>query len=663
MRRILTRTSQVLTDFTVLSVAYLFAFLLRFEGWPPFWMFKSWLLTWPYVVGFQYLVLAAHGVPRFAWSYVGLREVRRIALALGLASLGLGVVRVAAGRLWQLHYFFEYAIIPFGVIIIDFTLALLGTAGVRVLRRIQTERAALLHGAPRKSRAPAAQATLLIGAGQAGVSVAREVAKHPELGITLAGFIDDDILKVGMIVEGLPVLGSTAQIGVIASGLAVKQAIITIARADGKQIRRIQQICADNDIAVKIVPGVHEILDGKVNLSRIREVSIEDLLGRDAVHLEIDLVERFIRGRRVLVTGAGGSIGSELCRQVANLAPEALVLVERSEYHLFLIHQELLEAFPGLEIVPAICDVGDLERLDAVFSERSPHVVIHAAAHKHVPMMEWNPGEAVKNNVFGTKAVADAADRHGAEAFVLISTDKAVNPSSIMGATKRVAEMYVQALSQRSKTKYVAVRFGNVLGSAGSVIPIFKAQIAKGGPVTVTHPDMKRYFMTIPEASQLVLQAAAMGRGGEIFVLDMGEPVKIVDLARDLIRLSGFVVDEDIRINFSGMRPGEKLFEELGFDAEKMRKTRHEKIFDGTMVPRDWDAMATALGLLREATHKPSRDTVRAALRAVVPEMVSVEPDAPLAPPVPASVAADADAAQPLADAGLRPSHVVSASG
>ena len=642
MRRILTRTSQVLADLTVLSLAYLFAFLLRFEGWPPFSMFKSWLLTWPYVVGFQYLALAARGVPRFAWSYVGLREVRRIASALTIAAVGLAGVRIASSRLWSVHYFFEYAVIPFGVIGIDFMLALLGTAGIRVARRVQTERSAMLAAAPRRSRAPAAQATLLIGAGQAGVSVAREIAKHAELGISPVGFIDDDTLKVGMVVEGLPVLGTTDKIGGIALALGVKQAIITIARADGKQIRRIQQICADQDIAVKIVPGVHEILDGKVNLSRIREVSIEDLLGREAVQLETDLVERFVRGRCVLVTGAGGSIGSELCRQVALLAPERLVLVERSEYHLFLIHQELLEAFPSLPIVPAMCDVCDGERLDAVFTEQAPHVVIHAAAHKHVPMMEWNPGEAVKNNVFGTKAVADAADRHRVDAFVLISTDKAVNPSSVMGATKRVAEMYVQALSQRSSTKYVAVRFGNVLGSAGSVIPTFKAQIAKGGPVMVTHPEMKRYFMTIPEASQLVLQAAAMGRGGEIYVLDMGEPVKIVDLACDLIRLSGFVVDEDIRIQFSGVRPGEKLFEELGFDAEKMRKTRHSKIFDGTMVARDWDEISRALSQLRAATREPTSDVVRAALRAVVPEMVRAEPIGPIV-------------REPAAEAAVRP--------
>jgi FlaA1/EpsC-like NDP-sugar epimerase len=384
---------------------------------------------------------------------------------------------------------------------------------------------------------------------------------------------------------------------------------------------------------VKIVPAMYDILDGKVKLSRIRDVSIDDLLGRETVKLETDLIERFIRGKRVLVTGAGGSIGSELCRQVARFSPEILILVERAEYHLFSIHGELLASDPELRTVPCLVDICEHDRLEALFQEHRPEVVFHAAAHKHVPMMEWNAGEAVRNNVFGTKEVADAADRHGAEAFVLISTDKAVNPSSVMGATKRVAEMYVQALSRRSETKYVAVRFGNVLGSTGSVIPTFQAQIAKGGPVTVTHPDMKRYFMTIPEASQLVMQAAAMGNGAEIFVLDMGEPVLIVDLARDLIRLSGLVVDDDIKIEFTGVRPGEKLFEEIGFDAEKMRRTRHAKIFEGTMAPRPWDELLRDLASLAAvAAGRHTADQVRRALRATVPEM--------LAPPVPAPLPA-----------------------
>jgi FlaA1/EpsC-like NDP-sugar epimerase len=621
MRQILTRTSQVMVDLVVLAAAYFLAFVLRFEGWPELWMLKRFVLNWPYVVALQYLGLMAFGVHRFAWSYVGLREASRIVLAVGLSAAMLFVLRFVSTKLQPTYSFAQYSHTPGGVILLDFALAVLGVAGVRVLRRMHAERTGALRRAARA--VVSEQPTLLIGAGQAGVSVAREIGKHPELGIRPVGFLDDDPAKIGTEIQGISVLGPTANVAESARRTGAAQALITIAHASGKDIRRIRQLCADAGLAVKIVPAMFDILDGTVSLSRIRDVSIDDLLGREPVRLETDLIERFIRGKRVLVTGAGGSIGSELCRQVARFSPEALILVERAEYHLFLIHQELSSTFPDLVTVPCIADICDAKRIEAVFDDQEPHVVFHAAAHKHVPMMEWNSGEAVKNNVFGTKEVADAADRHAVEAFVLISTDKAVNPSSVMGATKRVAEMYVQALSQRSRTKYVAVRFGNVLGSTGSVIPTFKAQIAKGGPVTVTHPDMQRYFMTIPEASQLVMQAAAMGSGGEIFVLDMGEPVRIVDLARDLIRLSGFEVDEEIKIEFAGVRPGEKLFEELGFDAEKMRRTRHAKIFEGTMAPCSWERITADLTQLATVTGQGKTTVqVREVLRRAVPEML-----------------------------------------
>jgi FlaA1/EpsC-like NDP-sugar epimerase len=349
-------------------------------------------------------------------------------------------------------------------------------------------------------------------------------------------------------------------------------------------------------------------------------VTIEDLLGREAVELDLEAIGAFVSGKRVLITGAGGSIGSELCRQVGRFGPEQLIMVEQAENVLFEIHGELARTMTTLAATPCIADVCDSERLERIFARYKPQVVFHAAAHKHVPMMERNPGEAVKNNIFGTKKVADAAHRHGTRAFVLISTDKAVNPSSIMGATKRVAEIYCQALSKQSKTTFVAVRFGNVLGSAGSVVPIFKEQIEAGGPVTVTHPEMKRYFMTIPEACQLVMEAAAMGKGGEIFVLDMGEPVKIVDLARDLIRLSGFSEGE-IPIEFTGVRLGEKLFEELSTAGEDMTKTRHPKIYIGKISPYSMDAVEAHLKALSAITHMDSRDEVRTALSLVVPEM------------------------------------------
>lgn len=618
MTRTFTRLLRTAADFLVLSLAYWAAFFLRFDGVPPFPMVKLLMFTWPYVVGLELFALYAFSVPLFAWRYIGLREVQRVLWATAASSAVLLTLRYTLPALVDDVPHAAYGLVPAGVIAANAVLAFLGVTGVRVLRRVTAERArsrTLGRDAARKLP------TLLIGAGEAGVLVAKEIASRPDLSIEPVGFVDDDPLKVGTIVHGIRVLGKTDAIAQLARKTGAAQAIITIANASGAEIRRIKRACEQAEILVKIIPGIYEILDGRVNLTRIREVSIEDLLGREAVTLDLELIRGFLEGKRVLVTGAGGSIGSELCRQVARFNPASLALVEQAEFNLFSIHQELLASFPKLDIRPLICDVCDTARVDAVFAQERPHVVFHAAAHKHVPMMEWNPGEAIKNNVFGTKKVADAADRHDCAAFVLISTDKAVNPTSIMGASKRVAEMYVQALSQQSKTKYVAVRFGNVLGSAGSVVPVFKAQIEAGGPVTVTHPEMTRHFMTIPEASQLVMQAAAMGQRGEILLLDMGEPTKIVDLAEELIRLSGLEPGVDIEIAFSGIRPGEKLFEELSFDAEKMSKTRHEKIYVGKLHPCAIDEMQVELDRLAVLTGSVSRREVRDVLREIVPEM------------------------------------------
>lgn len=618
MPKLAARSTQALIDVLVLSLAYWAAFVVRFDGIPPLQMIKRLMFTWPYVVGFQFFVLSVAGVPRFVWRYVGLAEAKRIFFAMtGAAAVLLGI-RYLSLEIKPYFGYIQYAFIPAGIILIDQMLGFLAVAGVRVIARLRAERADSNH--LRRSSIVEVP-TLLVGAGQAGVIVAREIANRPDLGIKAVGFIDDDPYKQRAVIQGLPVLGPVRKIAEIAKRRGATQVLVTIANARGEPLRRIASFCEQANLGVKVIPGIYELLEGKASLSRIRPVSIDDLLGREAIHLETDLLERFIRGKRVLVTGAGGSIGSELCRQVARLQPSMLVLVERSEFHLFTIHQELIAAFPKLVVRPRICDVSDRDRMHTVFGEDKPQVVFHAAAHKHVPMMEWNPGEAIKNNVFGTKLAADMAHEFGAEAFVLISTDKAVNPTSIMGATKRVAEMYVQSLSQQSSTKFVAVRFGNVLGSAGSVIPIFQAQIAAGGPIKVTHPDMKRYFMTIPEASQLVMQAAAMGQGGEIFVLDMGEPVKIVDLARDLIRLSGLEPETDIRIEFTGVRPGEKLFEEFGFDAEKMVKTRHDKIYVGKLQPSGLEQMQRHLEWLQSYAPSTSTEQVRAALARVVPEM------------------------------------------
>ncbi len=580
-------------------------------------MLKLLVLTMPYIAAFQYVLLAGLGVHRFAWRYISLRESVRILQALTIAAAILVCIRVLAPQVQQIIPYAWYGQIPLGVIAANYGLAFLGVVGVRVVRRVAAEHSATQHLPKSNNAVP----TLLIGAGRAGEVTAREILNRPDIGINPVAFIDDDRMKVGTTLHGIPVVGTTDRLAHWASKNDAKQVLITMAGGQGKDIRRIADACRDAALPVKIIPGLFEILEGKVNLSRIREVAIEDLLGRDPVALDTGLIERMIQGKRVLVTGAGGSIGSEICRQIAGFSPACIILAERAEYHLFSVHQELVNTFPHVPLKPRLCDICDSRRVDTIFRHESPEIVFHAAAHKHVPMVEWNPGEAIKNNIFGTKKVADAADKYGAEAFVFISTDKAVNPTSIMGATKRIAEIYIQALSARSQTKYVAVRFGNVLGSAGSVIPTFKAQIAAGGPVTVTHPEMKRYFMTIPEACQLVMQSAVMGTSGEILVLDMGESVRIVDLARDLIRLSGLEPGIDIQIAFSGIREGEKLFEELGFDQEKMSKTRHPKIYVGKLSPYPWNEVLAHLQRLALVTGALNAEQVRVALKSVVPEM------------------------------------------
>lgn len=641
MSPLATRYGRHAVDISVFAAAFVLAFVVRFDGDLPMQMAKRMLFLTPYVAVWQFAVLVAFGVPRFPWRYVGIREVVRIGMAITTACGLLVLLRLMFAWLLPDWGAAQYAMVPYGVIAIDFMLALLGVAGARGLWRVRIERQArrrhqITHGA-------SAERTLLVGAGSAGVLVAKEIQGRPDLGFTPVGFVDDDPRKHRAIIHGIEVLGTTDDIGRLISEREVSQVVITIARASGGAIRKIVKRCEEAGIRAKIIPGIGEILDGKVALNAIRAVRIDDLLGRDAVVLEQDLVGRFLSGRTVMVTGAGGSIGAELCRQVARLEPSRIVLYERAEPALFTTLQELREAFPQIDIAGVLGDVTDAPRVDDTLRRYAPRVIFHAAAHKHVPLVEENPGEAIRNNVLGTRTVADAADRLGVESFVMVSTDKAVNPTSVMGATKRVAEIYIQALAASSTTRFVAVRFGNVLGSAGSVVPIFQAQIQAGGPVTVTHPKMTRYFMTIPEASQLVLQAGAMGEGGEIFVLDMGQPVSIVDLAKDLIKLSGLEPDVDIPIVFTGVRPGEKLFEEIGFDAEKMDKTRHPKIFTGRLRPSNIAEVRTGIEALSGCLQAHCRDEVLDALSTLVPEMQSdaretTQEPAPAPRPAPATL-------------------------
>jgi FlaA1/EpsC-like NDP-sugar epimerase len=635
------RGIQVAIDQCVLSAALWVAFYIRFDWELPESMLRSLLVLWPYVVGIEYVVLFAHGVPRYVWRYVGLREVSRILSATAAATLLLLCLRAAGGH-W-LPKLTQQALLPYGVIAINFTLSFLGVSGVRTLRRLLSEK---YKADSRRQRGIEPVPTLLFGAGQAGVQVAKEIENRPELGISPVGFLDDDPAKRGTLVHGIPVLGSIDAVGQIAPGLRAKQALITVSNAQGKTVRRISELCSKAGLDVKIVPAVHELVGGQINLSRIRDVAIEDLLRREPITLDSEAIAHAIQGRTVMITGAGGSIGSELCRQVSQFAPSCLLLVERAENALFEIHREISRNFPEQRTLPCIADIGDRGRMTQLLGEFQTDVVFHAAAHKHVPLMEEQPCEAVKNNVHGTRQLADLADEHGVETFVMISTDKAVRPTSVMGASKRAAEIYVQSRARFSHTRFVTVRFGNVLGSAGSVVPIFKKQIAAGGPVTVTHPDMERYFMTIPEATQLVLQAGTMGAGGEIFILDMGEPVKIVDLARDLIRLSGFSEDE-IRIEFSGVRPGEKLFEELSTEQEAANRTHHPKILVGRTSAEQVEDVEHLLDRLVEAAIQGASSLVKAELRRIVTDYT------PLAAEEPAlSELTPASAAAPLPDTG-----------
>ena len=499
------------------------------------------------------------------WRYVSMPDLIQIVKGNILASLVFLMYCVAVYRLEQ---------IPRTVLFLDGIFCFLAIGGIRFATRALREKFLPVKRGTEMGRTRA----LVVGAGDAGQLIVREARLNPQLDLNLIGFIDDDPVKQKATFQGLDVLGTSADLERIAKGYGIDEVIIAIPSATGREIRAIIDHCRLTKVRFKVLPGVGDLIDGRVSIQQVRDVDLNDLLGREPIALDEARISHYLRGKCVLVTGAGGSIGSEICRQVARFAPGKLVLFENAETPLFNIDQELNNAYPELSTIPIIGDVRNRSRVQVIFDEQMPQVVFHAAAYKHVPMMEHNPAEAVNNNIQGTRLVADAADACGVEKFVMVSTDKAVRPANVMGSTKRVAELYVQALNNRSRTNFVTTRFGNVLGSNGSVIPTFKEQIAQGGPLTVTDPEVTRFFMTIPEATQLVLQAGSMGRGGEIYLFDMGEPVKILDLARELIRLSGLQPDEDIEIVYTGLRPGEKLYEELLLDAEGVLPTPHEKI-------------------------------------------------------------------------------------
>jgi FlaA1/EpsC-like NDP-sugar epimerase len=451
---------------------------------------------------------------------------------------------------------------------------------------------------------------LVVGAGKAGTLITRQLLNNQDLGLKPSAFIDDDPNKYKLHILGIPVAGTSNEIVQAVEKYKIDLIVLAIPSLSKDELTRIFDECSKTKVKTQIMPMIEDIMLGKVAVNQFRDVEVEDLLGREPVELDIDGISEYITGKTVLVTGAGGSIGSEICRQICRFSPRKLVLVGHGENSIYLIDMELRNSsLPSVEVIPVIGDIQDRARMFEVMEEHRPDVVYHAAAHKHVPLMEYNPRESVKNNVFGTKNVAEAADTFGVDTFVLISSDKAVNPTNVMGSTKRIAEMVIQQLSKTSNTKFVAVRFGNVLGSRGSVIPLFKKQILAGGPVTVTHPEMTRYFMTIPEASRLVIQAGSLARGGEIFVLDMGEPVKIVDLAVNLIKLSGYSVEE-IGIKYSGIRPGEKMYEELLGENEVHGEAVFPKIFIGKASLEQEDEVSYLLSHLEDLSTQELRDYV-----------------------------------------------------
>ncbi len=569
------KSLQILIELLVLGGSFALACLLRFDFNVPSDEVPTLIAQGAVVVAIQNLVLRAFGANRFIWRYTSTQDARVIGYALITVCLLLLGVR-------SIHVIFpQEAVVPISIAILDLLIAFVGVLGVRMVRRELYERS---------KRSPndllARKRVILVGAGQAGVMTLAEIKRRGDIDIDVRAFVDDDTSKHGAIINGVRVAGSTVDLPELVKKLDIDHVIISIAQASRSEFQNLLKTCQEIPIKVRTIPGLYELLQGNVTVSRIRNIEVEDLLGREAVNIDHEGMTDFLKNKTVMVTGAGGSIGSELVRQLGKFGVRRLVLVERSEPALFQIEQEVLAAVEGsTEVDAAIADITDIERMNNLFVRFRPQVVFHAAAHKHVPLMERNASEALKNNVLGTNIVADLAGRYNSEAFVLISSDKAVFPTSIMGATKRLAEIVIQHMDRKYNTRFVAVRFGNVIGSNGSVIPTFREQIKRGGPVTVTHPEMTRYFMTIPEASQLVLQAGAIGNGGEIMILDMGKPVRILDLARETIKLSGLMPDEDIEIKFTGMRPGEKLEESLSSDTEKLLKTVHPKIFIGKISP------------------------------------------------------------------------------
>ena len=597
----------IIYDIASILFASFFAIVLRYEfefNMIPDYFLEPIVRFLPFNIVITLLIFFFFKMYNSLWAFAGETELQNVIVSCFLSAaingIGLNLVKVEVKAVPD-SYYFMYA---FSLV----TLIFASRFSYRFLRSRK-------HKMQNKNNATR---VMIIGAGDAGNSIIKEIVTSNFSTMIVSCIIDDDKTKWGSFIQGIKVNGGRDKILECADVYSIDEIFIAIPSAPPSVIKEILEICKETECKLRVLPGIYQLVNGEVNVSKLRDVEVEDLLGRDPIKVDIDSILGYVSGKVVLVTGGGGSIGSELCRQIAGHKPKQLIIVDIYENSAYDIQQELIRKYPELNLVVLIASVRNTNRMNGIFEEYRPDIVYHAAAHKHVPLMETSPNEAIKNNVFGTWKTAQAAAMYGTKKFVLISTDKAVNPTNIMGASKRICEMIVQTFNKHYDTEFVAVRFGNVLGSNGSVIPLFKRQIEQGGPVTVTHPDIIRYFMTIPEAVSLVLQAGAYAKGGEIFVLDMGEPVKILDLAKNLIRLSGYKVDEDIKIEFTGLRPGEKLYEELLMDEEGLQDTANKMIHIGKPIELDEEKFFIQLKQMKEESKNESAD-IRHLVKEIVP--------------------------------------------
>jgi FlaA1/EpsC-like NDP-sugar epimerase len=573
----------------------------------------------PYVVGVKLVCFSVFDLYKGMWRYTSLNDLMNIVKASTTASLALIAFILFKTR---------FEMVSRSVFVIDWSLTVILIISLRVFTRLCferfTENVSAWDLLPKVflKKTKKGRGMLIIGAGDCGEKICRQFRENPSIQSHVVGFLDDDISKIGRKIHGVPVLNTIDELEHTVNATEVDDVIIAIPSATSERMRRIVDLCKKADVDFKTIPDMGELIDGKISISSIRNVEYRDLLGREPVKLDKKEIGGYLSQKRVLVTGAGGSIGTGLCRQICRFSPEKIILLERAESPLYEIDLELTKNFHNVQVVPVLGDIQDKKELKKIFDQFCPEIVFHAAAYKHVPMLEKHPWKAVENNIVGTGNLVEAAHDSGCERFVFVSTDKAVNPANVMGASKRISELLVQKKnnSEASKTRFITVRFGNVIGSVGSVIPLFKKQIEEGGPVTVTHPEIIRYFMLIPEACQLILQAGAMGKGGEIFVLEMGKPVKIDNMARDLIRFSGFEPDVDIKIVYTGLRPGEKLYEELMTAQEDVISTGHKKIMVLNSHTGDISRLDGRLEDLKNAAKNRDQDQIRKVVRQIVPE-------------------------------------------